>query len=69
MNKRQVKKIIKKYGRWYPVDENFERVPDTMEVTYFSCGGWEKQIPLRQLKRHYPYSIGKMLYNYKIKNF
>ena len=56
MKNRQIKKIIKNYGRWYPVDDNFIKNPDTMEVTYFSCGGWEHKIPWKKLKRFHPYS-------------
>ncbi len=57
MNNRQIKKIISTYGRWHPVNDSFIKEPDTMEVTYFSCGGWEHKIAWRKLNRFYPYSL------------
>ncbi len=72
MNNRQIKKIIKTYGRWYPVDDNFKKYPDTMEVTFFSCGGWERGIPQRKLNKFWPYNVHdkiwvKLPYIYGIK--
>jgi hypothetical protein len=62
MKNRQIKKIIKKYGRWYHLDDDFIKNPDTMELTYFSCGGLENKIPWRKLKRFYPYCIDRYVY-------
>jgi hypothetical protein len=57
MNKRQIKKIIKKHGRWCPMPENFLTIPGTMEATYFSCGGREKRVPYRKLRKLWPYCV------------
>ena len=65
MKNRQIKKIVKTYGRWFPVDGSFIH-PDGMRVEYFSLCGYEKNIPLRKLKRHYPYCIDGMRFHYAI---
>jgi hypothetical protein len=56
MKNRQVKKIIKKYGRWYPVDFSFTTSPDITKVEYFGFGGWAKKIPWWKLKKFWPYN-------------
>lgn len=43
MNKRQIKKIIRKYGEWRkPV--NFKMSGGISKVTYFTCGKWSKKL-------------------------
>jgi hypothetical protein len=65
MNNRQIKKIFKLYGRWFPVSIDFIK-PEGTGIEYFSLCGYEKNIPLKKLKKFYPYSIDGMRFHYSI---